>query len=303
MPDPFVLHVDGIWYAFATAAGPLEGGSGSRALRLLRSTDFERWERCEGPLVAPPEAVGCSIWAPEVARGDDGRFYLYYSFGREQDQQHRLRVAVSDHPDGPYEDAGIDLVDPATQPFAIDPHPFRDDDGSWWLYYARNFVDQEDGAHVGTGLVVDRLPSMTRLAGQPTTILRPRHAWTLFEADRDVAAYGGRFDWHTIEGPFVEKHAGRYWLTYSGGNYGGPSYGVGVASAHAPTGPFVGDFASPTLLSTPATGLRGPGHHSITRGPDGRDWIAFHAWDAEATRRQMHLAPLRWDAQAGPSLA
>ena len=300
MPDPFVLEVDGTWYAYATSPGPSDSGQ-QNVLRLLVSDDFVTWHRRPDPLVAPAGAEGCSFWAPEVARAEDGRFYLYYSFGREADQQHRLRVAVADAPDGPFEDCGVDLVDPSDQQFAIDPHPFRDDDGSWWLYYARNFVDRDGGSHVGTGLVVDRLTSMTELAGSPTTILRPRHEWTRFEADREVPAYGGRFDWHTIEGPFICKRGGRYWLMYSGGNYAGPDYGVGVAWATSPAGPFSGDFSRPSLLSRDATGLAGPGHHSLTRGPDGNDWIAFHAWDAERTRRQMHLAPIRWTSN-GPAL-
>ena len=95
MPDPFVLAVDGVWYAYATSPGPSSQGE-PRVLRLLVSEDFKTWRRCPNPLIAPAGAAGCSFWAPEVAQGDDGRFYLYYSFGREADQQHRLRVAVAD---------------------------------------------------------------------------------------------------------------------------------------------------------------------------------------------------------------
>ena len=33
------------------------------------------------------------------------------------------------------------------------------------------------------------------------------------------AIYNTVFDWHTLEGPFVRKRAGHYWLFYSGGSW------------------------------------------------------------------------------------
>jgi len=43
--------------------------------------------------------------------------------------------------------------------------------------------------------------------------------------------YGRVWDWHTLEGPFVRKHDGRYYCFYSGGRWETESYGVdyGVA--------------------------------------------------------------------------
>ena len=298
-PDPFVLAHGGHWYAYATG-GPKADG---RALRLLVSDDFETWRPADAPLVVPDEGRGCSFWAPEVAEGDDGRFYLYYSFGREADQWHRLRVAVADAPEGPFGDAGVDLVDPARERFVIDPHPFRDADGAWWLFYARNFLDSDaNGPHAGTALVCDRMTSMASLAGEEKVVLRARHGWTLFEANRRLDCYDASFDWHTLEGPFVRRVGDRYCLTFSGGNYTGEGYGVDVAWSGRIDGFYEQDSPEPALLSLAKTGLRGPGHHSITTGPDGRDWIAFHAWDAAMTRRQMHLAPLEW-TDAGPRLS
>jgi hypothetical protein len=37
-------------------------------------------------------------------------------------------------------------------------------------------------------------------------------------------------------------------------------------------------------------------------GPDGEDRIAYHAWDATATRREFHLDRLTWGA-AGPRVS
>jgi GH43 family beta-xylosidase len=45
--------------------------------------------------------------------------------------------------------------------------------------------------------------------------------------------------------------------------------------------------------------LIGPGHNSVVSGPDGRDYIVYHAWDESHTARKMHISPLAWDAD-GP---
>ena len=66
-------------------------------------------------------------------------------------------VATSGLPEGPYTDSGHTLVDCETNRFTIDPFPFRDDDGQWYFFYARNFTNAEPGVHPGTAIVVDRL--------------------------------------------------------------------------------------------------------------------------------------------------
>jgi beta-xylosidase len=138
--DPFVWEHAGVYYAVGTGAAKASGGNGTgRVIPVLRSYDLIRWESRGHALIRPDAKLGHSFWAPEVAVRD-GRFYLYYSVGHD-DRGHQLRVAASEDPEGPYEDAGVTLVDPAHCPFAIDAHPFRDDDGRWYLFYARDFLD------------------------------------------------------------------------------------------------------------------------------------------------------------------
>jgi beta-xylosidase len=87
-------------------------------------------------------------WAPEVVY-DNGQFLLYYSVGNEE--RMRIRVAVADHPAGPFLDSGRTLT---TEDFAIDAHVFEDDDGTRYLFYATDFLTH---SHIGTGTVVDRM--------------------------------------------------------------------------------------------------------------------------------------------------
>nr|WP_262922950.1 family 43 glycosylhydrolase [Hymenobacter cellulosilyticus] len=92
---------------------------------------------------------------------------MYYSMGGGAIGAavgHRLHVATSKTPQGPY--TQVALLDVPDSKFTIDAHPFQDTDGQWYLFYARDFIDSDNGYRPGTGLVVDRLIDMTRLAGK-----------------------------------------------------------------------------------------------------------------------------------------
>ena len=130
----------------------------------------------------------------------------------------RCAWPVADQPAGPFVDSGHILTH---EPFAIDAHVFTDDDGSRYLFYA---TDTLEHSHIGTGTASDRMLDPFTLAGSPRPVTRARYDWQVYDPhrlDRD----GVR--WHTVEGPFVLKHKGRYYQMFSGGNWQNPSYGVG----------------------------------------------------------------------------
>jgi arabinan endo-1,5-alpha-L-arabinosidase len=84
-------------------------------------------------------------------------------------------------------------------------------------------------------------------------------------------------DWegHLIEGPFVTFECGRYWLFYAGNDFSTPSYGIGVAVADHPLGPYVKQ-GEPLLKSTRE--WTAPGHASVAAGLDGKPQLFFHAF-------------------------
>ena len=51
-----------------------------------------------------------------------------------------------------------------------------------------------------------------------------------------------------IEGPFVTLQDGRYWLFYAGNDFSTPSYGIGVAVADHPLGPYTKQGAAAAAL-------------------------------------------------------
>lgn len=302
--DPFVWEWQGTYYAVGTgereAAGEAAGGDAARpdVFPLLRSDDFVTWRPVGDALIRPDPVLGSSFWAPEVAH-HEGAFYLYYSVGWG-DKNHQLRVASSARPEGPYRDAGGPLLDPRECPFAIDPHPCRDDDGRWYLFYARDFLDVEGGVRAGTALAVHRLEGMTRLVGEGRTVLRAGFDWQRFQRDRPM--YGGVYDWHTLEGPCVRKQGGRYYCFYSGGRWETDSYGVDYGVADDVLGPYLHptDLERPRVLRSVPGRVLGPGHNSVVLGPDGRtEYLAYHAWDAGMGARRLFLDRLFWTAD-GP---
>jgi arabinan endo-1,5-alpha-L-arabinosidase len=84
-------------------------------------------------------------------------------------------------------------------------------------------------------------------------------------------------DWegHLIEGPFVTLQEGRYWLFYAGNDFSTPSYGIGVAVADHPMGPYTKQ-GEPLLRSTRE--WLAPGHASVAPGLDGHPQLFFHAF-------------------------
>ena len=295
--DPFVWKFAGEYFAIGTGADEAGGvrrdGTHATVFPLLRSHDLVHWHDAGRALVPPDASTGSTFWAPEVARDGD-HWFLFYSVGHE-DRDHQLRVAVSDSPAGPYVDA-IALTHLEECSFAIDAHPFRDDDGRWYLFYARDFLDLEDArgaVRAGTALAMRPMIDMLHLSSEEITIARARCDWQRFARNRLM--YGRRFDWHTLEGPFVVKERGRYYCFFSGGYWETETYGVDFVVSNSITGPYSdeGVERGPRILKTVADRVIGPGHCSVVEGPlPPTRYIVYHAWDAQRTARRMCIDKL-----------
>jgi GH43 family beta-xylosidase len=280
-PDPFVLKHRGEYWGYCT--GPWHDG---RVFGVIHSRDLADWRALAGAMEPLPGNHPC-YWAPEVAYLE-GRFYLYYSAGNEERME--IRVAVADHPAGPFVDSGRRLT---SEPFAIDAHVFPHVDGSRWLFYATDFLDH---SHVGTGTVRDRLLDPFTLEGDPQPVTRPRHDWHVYHPNRPEK---GGVRWHTVEGPFVLRRKGLLYEMFSGGNWQNPTYGVSYATtrnfrdAREWEQAADGERVLPILRSTGE--VVGPGHNSVVRGPDNRQlYCVYHRWSAGLKDRVMAIDPLDW---------
>ena len=236
-----------------------------------------------------------AYWAPEVAE-HDGRFFLYYSTApANRDELHRLHVATSASPHGPFVHAG--LVMPESDDFCIDAHPFRDaKSGEWYLFFAKDYF----GERTGTGLAVVRMRTdLLRAAEAPREVLRADADWQIYERDRTL--YGRQWAaWHTIEGPSVVQHDGHYYCFYSGGNWQTRDYGVSFAVADHPLGPWQhAPEIGPVVLREKSGEVLGPGHNSYAVTPHGAEVLVYHAWDPARRARRMCIDRLEW-TPAGP---
>jgi hypothetical protein len=98
---------------------------------------------------------------------------------------------------------------------------------------------------------------------------------SLLGENRIVLANDQDWEGHLIEGPFVTFQQGRYWLFYAGNDFSTPAYGIGVAVADHPLGPYTKQEA-PLLQSTRE--WVAPGHASVAPGLDGEPQLFFHAF-------------------------
>lgn len=110
-----------------------------------------------------------------------------------------------------------------------------------------------------TPIQAQRLDREGRLSGAPVTVLANTLDW----------------EGHLVEGPFLWKQDDRYWLFYAANDFTDPAYGIGVAVADHPFGPY-SKREEPLLRS--ARSWAAPGHPSVALGPDGIPRIFFHAF-------------------------
>jgi GH43 family beta-xylosidase len=283
--DPFVIKYLDSYFLYHTGET-----SGRRGVSVHRSDDLVHWEFQGYALEAAESGWAFSdIWAPEVVY-ERGVFYMYVSAARRRsgasrweegegdDAGRRLGIARATSPLGPFVWDEQPLIDA----WSIDGHPFRDDDGSMWLFYNVRTEETRYHGQPGTGNVCDRLVAPDRVAGSPTLVLVPSQPWE--------GPYG---DWYWNEGPFVLKRRGVYYQLYSGGFYRDSSYGIGIARAYAPRGPWDKDAANPIFRS--GERILGPGHNSYVFGPDvATKYAIYHAYMAGEDGRKVHIDRLHW---------
>ena len=224
---------------------------------VYTSRDLVHWTK--GPTVF--ESGRPNTWAPDVSRDPaDGKFYLYYT------ADWKIGVAVADRPEGPFADKGLLVTG------AIDAHLFRDDDGRRYLYYT-----------VGcTRMCVQPMASPTEKKGEPVELFRPAPGWE---------TRNGTIN----EGPWMIKHAGKYYLLYSGSGADTPDYAEGYAVAANPLGPFEKAKNNPIIERGP--GLYGPGHGCAVQDAAGRWWFVYHQKKNEGRnfQRDICIDPLWFD--------
>ena len=235
--DPFVMTWQGKYYLYAT--------NDPKGYRVYVSDDFTAWEE-KGYCLRAEDVQGKEMfWAPEVMeRG--GRFYMVYT------SEEHIGIAQSDSPLGPFVQREKKWL---SEEKAIDGHFFADDDGEVYLYYVRLRGQNE--------IYVARL-------NNEITEIDETHEKFLCRAEEEWELR----DCKVTEGPFVLKHKGKYYLTYSANHTRSEDYAIGYAVSDSPLGPFVKYKGNPILHKNEYAS--GVGHHSFTRSKDGKELICVY---------------------------
>lgn len=191
--------------------------------------------------------------APHVVKYN-GAFYLCGNDGP---------LFKADNPLGPFINIGHWTNTPGVAGGwngAFDMDIFIDDDNRPYLFYP--------GRGVSGIFVVPLDPSdLTRFASAPTHLFA-------FNKDHRWERYGEMNEYTDVawvEGPWMLKHNGIYYLQYSASGTQWKTYANGYYTAKKPMGPFTYAPNNPLLRKTEGL-VTGTGHGSIVEGPDHRLW-------------------------------
>ena len=250
--DPTIKKFGDTYYMYATTDG---SGAGFGPAQVWTSKDFVNWTLM--PMNWPDSHW---IWAPDVIRHTDGRYYYFYC------QPCIIHCGVSETPRGPWknilgESEAVLVPDRfVTNAITLDGQTFVDDDGSVYLYWGTWGIYKGFGC--GAGKMTPDLKGFTETRLIPNT-----EAVDFFEA------------------PFVLKRNGIYYFMYSSGSCHDHTYRVQYATSDHPLGPY--EYKGCILETNEDGTVHGPGHHSILK--EGDDYyIVSHRHDNPHSNRGFH---------------
>lgn len=252
--DPFVLFDEGKYYLYCTTEisdqliGANDFGTSTAegdGIYVYVSNDMKSWAK-HGYALKKGDSIGEKwFWAPEVLKYR-GKFYMVYA------SEEHIAIACADHPLGPFKQENKRWL---REGISIDGSFFVDDDGSVYLYYVR--LGGQNRIFVAK--MKDDLSDIEK--EYPDCLIQAEEPWETL-------------DCLIAEGPFVLKHKGLYYLSYSCNHTRCVDYAVGYAVSNSPTGPFKKFEGNPILKKNES--LLGVGHHSFTKGENGTLYCAYH---------------------------
>jgi hypothetical protein len=234
--DPSVLFWEGAWYLFVS------GGA------VYVSRNFVDWEHHPIPQARIGYAPTIVAWA--------GSFWLTAS---------NTPLYRAPHPLGPYEDVGF-MEEPNGERLHkwSDPMLFADEDGRLYAYWG---ITDTDPGIMGGELDPQR----------PQRLLHEKRV--LFSFDR-LHKWEWMGDHHEngaksfLEGAWMVKLGGTYFLTYTAPGTEWKTYGLGCYQSQHPLGPFRYQTNNPILQQRHGL-VHGTGHGCLVEGPGKTLWAFY----------------------------
>jgi GH43 family beta-xylosidase len=247
--------------------------------------------------VSPALQIYGDIWAPELHRAPNGKWYLYTS-GRETETApgpKRLFVLEAQSEDlfGEW----IYKGKPAPTLWAIDPTVYTRRDGKQYACFS--LIEHRDGLH--NLLAICEMTDPWTFSEHYTVLARAELDW------EQIPPYSGT---RTLnEGPYFVEVEDRLYLVYSANGCTSEHYCMGALTYVG------GDLCErsswvkrPEPILTAGNGVYGPGHASFFRSPDGSElWCAYHGMQespdpAKGAPRHLHLQRVGFDGNGCPYL-
>lgn len=261
--DPAVVEFRGEYYLFVT-----------RSHGYWHSTDLLNWHFITPGRNWYPQ--GCN--APAAHNYKDSVLYV------AGDPSGSMSILYTDDPK-----SGNWHATPAILHDLQDPDLFIDDDGQAYMFWGSSNVYPIRGKKLNRR---DRF----RVEGETVELFNldsSAHGWERFGENHTDTVLGGY-----IEGPWMTKHNGIYYLQYAAPGTEFNVYADGVYTARSPLGPYTYAPNNPFCYK-PGGFMNGAGHGSTVTGPGGRFWH-FASMSLSATvnwERRLCMYPTFFDAE------
>ena len=228
------------------------------------------------------------MWAPD-ANEKDGKYYLFFP-AKDYEGIFRIGVAISDKPQGPF----TPMQDPIAHSFSIDPAVFKDNDGSYYMYFGgiwggqlqrwRSGIFNPDQPESPTAFLPDDdepalLPYVAKMSDDLLEFAeKPVEVMILDEYGNLLLA--GDKDRRFFEAAWLHKYNGKYYFSYSTGD----THFICYAMGQSPYGPFTykGRILNPVVGWT--------SHHSICEFK-GKWYLFYH--DSSLSKGITHLRSVK----------
>lgn len=264
--DPAIVRHKDAYYMFQTLA---DG--------YWRSTDLIDWT-----FIKPSRWPFDSIVAP-AAWSDGARILLQPSMMEPEailvtdaPETGRLDFLVRRMPPlpGATNKAPEEMKPGEIPPGPWDPALFKDDDGQWYMYWGSSNVFPMYGAKIAfeNGRLIYQTPAKPMLSLHPDL-----HGWERFGQDHCACWGPGRPSPSYMEGAWMTKQSGRYYLQYGAPGSEFNAYANGTYVSESPLGPFTYAPWNPVAYR-PGGFAQGVGHGSTFQDRHGNWWNSGTSW-------------------------
>lgn len=294
--DPVMAKEGARYYLFSTGPG----------ITFYSSANMLDWKP-EGRVFAGEPAwakraaptFNGHIWAPDIQH-HDGKYLLYYSvsgFGKNSSGI-GVTTNITLDPRAPgykWQDQGMLLQSVPGRDLwnAIDPNIVEDDQGAGWMAFGSFW----------SGI------KLVRLDGSWTHLAEPQEWHSIARRERPAFTPDGAAGAAEIEGPFIFRKNGWYYLFASWGlccRGKDSTYNVVIGRSRAVTGPYLDrdgkDMAQGggSLVIKGDKDWQGVGHNSAYSF-DGHDYLVLHAYEtADHYLQKLKILEMKWDADGWP---